>query len=130
MASRLSELSINCINAFELSQWWKAVLDYEDVPGDPNEAGDEECMIIDPKGGHRLLFIEVDELQDSRGRIHFDLAPTDRKREAEIERVLAHGATEVADRRNDDGTGWMVMTDPAGNYFCIVRSDDERNESA
>jgi catechol 2,3-dioxygenase-like lactoylglutathione lyase family enzyme len=26
-----------------------------------------------------------------------------------------------------DGTGWVVMADPEGNEFCVVRSDAERN---
>ncbi len=129
MASRVSNIGINCDNAFELSEWWKPVLAYSDVPGDPNEAGDEECMIVDLDTGHRILFTEVDELQDPEGRIHLDLAPVDRRRDEEIERVLGLGASEVADRRNPDGTGWMVLADPAGNLFCIVRSDEERNQT-
>ncbi len=127
MVSRISHTTINCSNAYELSEWWKRVLGYVDVAGDPNEPGHEECMILDPNGTHQMLFIEVEELQQPVGRIHFDLAPTDRKRDEEIERVLALGATEVADRRNPDGTGWMVMADPTGNVFCIVRSDAERS---
>ncbi len=99
---------------------------YTDLPGDPNEPGHEECMIIDPVSGHRLLFIEVRDLAAETGRIHLDLAPTDRRRDAEIERVLALGARPVADRRNPDGTGWMVLADPEGNAFCVVRSDEER----
>ena len=126
MASRVSHTTINCTDAFGLSEWWKDVLGYVDVPGDPNEAGDEECMIVDPDGSHRLLFIEVEELQQPDGRIHLDLAPTDRRRDDEIERVLALGGTEVADRRNRDGTGWMVLADPVGNLFCILRSHEER----
>ena len=126
MVSRLSHTTINCPNAYELSEWWKPVLGYTDVPGDPNEPGHHECMIVDPVSGHRLLFIEVEELQPPVGRLHLDLAPTDRRRDEEIERVLALGATEVADRRNPDGTGWMVLADPIGNRFCIVRSDEER----
>lgn len=129
MASRISHTSINCIDAFELSQWWKGVLGYVDVEGDPNGAGDEECMILDSSGDHRLLFIEVDQLQEAPGRIHFDLAPSDRRRDGEVERVLLLGATEVADRRNDDGSGWVTLADPVGNHFCVVRSDDERNEA-
>jgi predicted enzyme related to lactoylglutathione lyase len=43
----------------------------------------------------------------------------------EIERVLALGAVQIADRRNGDGSGWMVLADPEGNRFCIVRSDEE-----
>jgi catechol 2,3-dioxygenase-like lactoylglutathione lyase family enzyme len=128
VVSRISHTSINCRNAFELSEWWKRVLDYVDVDGDPNEAGDEECMILDPKGSHRLLFIEVEELQEPDSRIHFDLAPTDRRRDEEIDRIVALGATEVADRRNPDGTGWMVLADPAGNHFCVLRSDQERTD--
>lgn len=126
MASRVSHTSINCSNAFELSEWWKQLLGYTDVPGDPNEAGDEECMIVDPATGHQLLFIEVDELQTASGRIHLDLAPTDRRRDDEIRRAVSLGASEIADRRNPDGTGWMVLADPAGNHFCVVRSDEER----
>lgn len=128
MAARLSHLSINCTNAFELSEWWEGVLGYVDVPDDPDEPGDEECMILDPNCGHRLLFIEVEHLQESPGRLHLGLAPTDRLRDDEIERVVALGASTVADRRKPDGTGWTVLADPAGNQFCIVRSDEERNQ--
>ena len=97
-----------------------------DLADDPNEPGDEECAITDPMSGHQLLFIEVGELHPAPGRIHFDLAPTDRRRDEEIARVRAFGAEVVADRRRPDGTGWMVLADPARNHFCIVRSDEER----
>lgn len=126
MVATVSHTTFNTADAFVLSEWWKRVLAYEDVPGDPNEPGDEECMILDPMSGHRLLFIEVNELQDAVGRVHLDLKPTDRRRDEEVERVVALGAVEVADRRNADGTGWVVLADPDGNQFCIVRSDDER----
>ncbi|MEZ5376084.1 MAG: VOC family protein [Acidimicrobiales bacterium] len=126
MTLRVSHTTFNCIDAFALSEWWKAFLEYEDLPGDPNLPGHEECMIVDPRTGHRLLFIEVDELQPAEGRVHLDLAPNDRRRDEEVERALAMGATPVSDRRYDDGTGWMVLADPAGNTFCIVRSDAER----
>ncbi|MFA9446695.1 VOC family protein [Egicoccus sp. AB-alg6-2] len=126
MVARVSHTTLNGLDAYELSEWWKRVLDYTDVPGDPNAPGHEECMIVDRRTGHRLLFIEVEELQDPVGRIHLDLAPTDVTRDEEIERVLDLGAREVADRRRPDGSGWMVLEDPAGNQFCIVRSDAER----
>lgn len=129
MAARISHTTINCTSAYELSEWWKNVLGYVDVRDDPNEPGDEECMILDPSGDQRLLFIEVAQLEDSPGRLHFDLAPTDRRRDDEIDRVIALGASMVADRRNPDGTGWMVLADPAGNHFCIVRSDAERQQT-
>jgi hypothetical protein len=126
MVSRVSHTTINCTNAYELSEWWKGILGYNDVPGDPNEPGHEECMIVDARTGHRLLFMEVIDLQDPGGRIHLDLAPTDLTRDEEIERVVGLGAREVADLRRPDGSGWMVLEDPMGNRFCIVRSDAER----
>jgi hypothetical protein len=122
-------MTFDCIDAYGLSEWWKQVLGYTDVPGDPNEPGDEECTIVDPTSGHRMLFGEVAELQDPNGRIHLDLAPSDRRRDAEVERVIALGARQVADRRNPDGTGWVVLADPAENLFCILRSDEERAET-
>lgn len=129
MASAVSHTTFNTHDAFALSEWWKQALDYVDVVGDPNEPGDEECMILDPTTGHRLLFIEVDDLQSPRGRVHLDLKPTDRHRDEEITRLLGLGATEVADHRNADGTGWMVLADLDGNQFCVVRSDEERHSS-
>jgi catechol 2,3-dioxygenase-like lactoylglutathione lyase family enzyme len=130
MTSQVSHTTFDCRDAFELSEWWKPVLGYTDVPDDPNEPGDEECMIVDPHGDHRLLFIEVDDLRSDDGRIHLDLVPTDLRRDDEIDRVVALGATQIADRRNRDGTGWMVLADPAGNRFCILRSDEERAETS
>ncbi len=44
-------------------------------------------------------------------------------REQELERLLQLGARQVADRRRPDGSGWVVLTDPEGNEFCILRSD-------
>jgi hypothetical protein len=35
------------------------------------------------------------------------------------------GATEVADLRRHDGTGWVVLADPEGNELCILRSEAE-----
>src|SRR4051794_16961726 len=126
MARRISLPTIAGRDAFPLGEWWKGVLAYTDRPGDPNEPGHEECMIVDPGSGHRLLFIEVPDVKSVKNRLHLDLAPADRRRDEEVERVRGLGATEVADRRRPDGTGWVVLADPEGNEFCVLRSDAER----
>ncbi len=126
MVSRIGHTTFDCANTFELSSWWKQVLGYADVPGDENAHGHKECEIADPVSGHRLLFIEVPDPRQVKNRVHLDLVPTDRRRDAEVERVVALGARPLDDRRRPDGTGWMVLTDPEGNEFCIVRSDEER----
>jgi len=128
MTSRISHTTIDCSDAYALSTWWKPVLDYRDVPDDPNEPGHEECMIVSPAGDHRILFIEVPEAKTVKNRVHFDLVPTDRTRDEEVERVLALGASQVADHRGiyGPGSGWVILADPEGNEFCILRSDAER----
>ena len=130
MTSFVSHTSIDCGNAYELSEWWKQVLGYVDVEDDPNLPGHEECMILDPSTGHRLLFIEVPEAKTVKNRVHLDLCPRSGTRDDELSRLLGLGATEVADHRGKygPGTGWVVLADPEGNEFCILRSDPEKTE--
>jgi hypothetical protein len=61
MTSYMSHTTVDCTDAYALSRWWQAVLNYKENPDDPNEPGHEECMISSPDGRHRLLFIEVPE---------------------------------------------------------------------
>ena len=127
MTSFVSHTTVDCHNAYELSEWWKALLGYVDVEGDPNEPGHEECMILDPDNGHSILFIEVPDQDLPAKRIHFDLRPRAGTRDEEVERVRGLGATEVADQRGQygPGTGWVVFADPEGNQFCILRTQAE-----
>ena len=127
MTAFVSHTTIDCRNAYELSEWWKPVLGYVDVEGDPNLPGHEECMIRDPETGHRLLFIEVPDEKAGKNRLHLDLRPRTASRDAELETLLAHGATVVDDLRgrHGPGSGWVVLADPEGNEFCILRSEAE-----
>ncbi|MCA0144858.1 VOC family protein [Blastococcus sp. LR1] len=125
MASYVLHTSVDCADAYGLSSWWRAVLDYEDDPDDPNEPGDEECLIRSLDGQHRLLFIEVPDAKRVKNRVHLDLRPREGSRDDELARLLALGAASLDDRRNPDGTGWVVLADPEGNEFCILRSDAE-----
>jgi len=125
MTSRINHTTIDAHNAYTQSLWWSQVLDLNEDPDEPNEPGHEECLIISADGHQQLLFIEVPESKQVKNRVHFDLRPTDRTRDEEIERVIGLGANQVADRRNADGTGWVVLADPEGNEFCILRSEAE-----
>jgi hypothetical protein len=130
MTSRISHTAVDSRNAYAQSLWWAKVLDMAEDPDDPNEPGDEECSIVTEDRRTEVLFIEVPEGKQVKNRLHFDLRPIDGTRDEEIERVLALGATQFDDRRNDDGTGWMVLLDPEGNEFCILRSAAELIEPA
>ena len=128
MTAYVSHTTIDCRNAYELSEWWKQVLGYVDIEGDPNLPSHPECMIVDPDSGHRLLFIEVPDEKRVKNRIHLDIQPRSGTRDQEVERVVALGAVEIDDQRNHHGPGigWVVLQDPEGNEFCILRSAEER----
>jgi hypothetical protein len=128
MTSYISHTTVDCRNAYELSEWWKRVLGYVDVEGDPNEPGHEECMIVSPDNGHHLLFIEVPDTKTVKNRLHFDLRPHSGTRDEEVDRVVGLGATEIDDQRDHygPGVGWVVLADPEGNEFCMLRSEAER----
>lgn len=132
MTSLVAHTTVDCHNAYDLSEWWKALLGYVDLDGDPNEPGHEECMIRDADSGHRILFIEVPDEELPAKRVHFDVRPREGSQDDEVERVLAMGARQVGDQRgtHGPGTGWVVLADPEGNQFCILRSLDEVHAGA
>lgn len=128
MSVLISHTTVDCRNAFELSEWWKQVLGYTFLPDDRNEPGHEECMILDPDTGHQLLFIEVPDPASGKNRIHFDVRPRSGSRDDEVELLLSQGATLVGDHRGKygPGTGWVTLADPEGNLFCVLRSAAEQ----
>lgn len=127
MTSFISHTTVDCRNAYELAEWWKQLLGYTDMPEEPNQPGEEECMIQDPETGHRILFIEVPEAKSVKNRVHFDLRPRAGSRDDEVARVEQLGARIVSDQRGryGPGTGWVVFADPEGNEFCVLRSEAE-----
>jgi hypothetical protein len=127
MASFVSHTSIDCTDAFALSTWWRTTLGYTDLEGDPNEPGHEECMILDPASGHRLLFIEVPDPTPGKNSFHLDLRPREATQDEEVAELLGRGAVLHADLRGKygPGTGWVTLADPEGNLFCVLRSEAE-----
>jgi len=128
MVSYLSHVTVDSRDAYAQSVWWTQVLGYAEDPDDPNEPGHEECMIFSPDGTTRLLFIEVPDAKQVKNRMHLDLRPAEGSRDDELARLLELGASEVDDRRLPDGGGWVVLADPDGNEFCILRSVQEMEE--
>jgi len=125
MTSRFTEVVIDCHRPHELAAFWCAVLDYEviDAEGDVVEiagwrptAEAVRARVSAPT----LTFVRVPEAKAVKNRLHIDVSPIDRARDAEVERLLALGA-----RRVDIGQGeqrWVVLADPEGNEFCVLRS--------
>ncbi len=123
MTSLVRHITIDCTDAYRLGSFWASVLDgslaSDDLPGDP------EATVT--AAGGALLFVTVPEGKTVKNRVHVDLQPQDRSRDEEVERLLALGASLVADHRRADGTGWVTLADIEGNEFCVERSASERS---
>jgi len=126
MTALISHTTFDSLDAYAMGVFWGAVLGFREDPDDPNEPGDEECMIYSADGAQRLLFIEVPEAKQVKNRLHLDLVPAEGTRDEELDRLLGLGARAVDDLRRPDGSGWVVLADPEGNEFCILRSEAER----
>src|SRR5262245_14302438 len=114
MASRWHDVVVDSIDPGRLARWWAEVLDYRVVDNDP-----DEVEIAPSSDGHpSLIFIRVDEQKHGKNRLHLDLNPDDR--DAEVERLVNMGARHVDIGQGDDAT-WVVLADPEGNEFCVLR---------
>jgi catechol 2,3-dioxygenase-like lactoylglutathione lyase family enzyme len=125
MVSKINHVTFDCADAYALAKFWEQVTGFKEHPDYPNLPGEEECLIRADDGSAGLLFIQVPEKKSVKNRLHLDLQP-DTTRDEEVRRLSAIGATVVDDRRIPDGRGWVVMTDPEGNEFCVERSAAER----
>jgi predicted enzyme related to lactoylglutathione lyase len=115
-------ITLDCADVMVVGRFWETLLGWP-LGSEPDGS---DAWLENPAGGPNLLFQRVPEPKWVKNRVHLDLGPTDRTRDQEVERLLAAGATVVGDHRKPDGTGWVVMGDPEGNEFCVVRSDAER----
>ncbi len=125
MASRFTELVIDCHQPRALAAFWCAVLDYQVIDDKDDEveiAGWQPTVDAVRRAvtAPTVLFVRVPESKTLKNRLHIDVSPFDRGHDEEVERVLALGA-----RRVDIGQGeqrWVVLADPEGNEFCVLRS--------
>ncbi len=122
MTSLIRTVTFDCGDPLKLCRFWS------DLTGWPvhEESDEDEAMVVAPEPRPNLLFVRVPEGKQAKNRLHFDITPTDRTRDEEVQRLAELGATVTEDLRNPDGTGWAVMTDLEGNEFCVERSAAER----
>ncbi len=112
-----------CVDASDpkaLGRWWAELLgwritfeDDEEVVLEPSAGSPEDGVSPD------ILFGKVPDARTVKNRLHIDLRPDDHDRE--LARAETMGATRVDIGQGDDQT-WVVLADPEGNEFCILRA--------
>ena len=136
------QVTIDCARPHELADWWAEALGWQVEPQDEafirrmiaaGYASDGDtthhrgalvwkagAAINSPDPGRpRVLFQLVPEGKTVKNRVHLDLRVGDERREAEVTRLVALGATELY-RASQGPMQWATMADPEGNEFCLT----------
>jgi catechol 2,3-dioxygenase-like lactoylglutathione lyase family enzyme len=118
MSIRIQCLCVDSAHPSKSADFWQATLGWRRT-----HDTDDEVVLEPPAGSPEdgvapdLLFLRVPEAKMVKNRLHLDLRPADQA--AEVARLEALGA-----RRADVGQGdvsWVVMADPDGNEFDVLR---------
>lgn len=123
MASKFTELAIDCADPIGLARFWCSVLDYEVQDEDDGVVAIGSPAV--PEGKNRpgpvpptLTFAHVPEGKTVKNRIHIDVNPADREQDEEIARLITLGAAVIGDNRPE--FGWVTLADPEGNEFDVL----------
>ncbi|WP_328884934.1 VOC family protein [Streptomyces sp. NBC_00316] len=126
MTSRFTELAVDCHDPESLAAFWREVLDFKVI--DRNEVkveiGSWVPTVEDVRARQMsptLLFIRVPEARTVKNRLHLGVSPIDGSTDDEVTRLLGLGATKT-DAGQDPDRSWVVMADPEGNEFCVLRT--------
>jgi hypothetical protein len=120
MSLRIQCLCIDSQDPAALAAFWQAALGWRCT-----HASDDEIVLEPPAGSPEdgvaadLLFLRVPEAKAGKNRLHLDLRPADQA--GEVDRLLALGARRVSVGQSAD-VSWVVLADPDGNEFCVLRS--------
>jgi hypothetical protein len=128
MGIRLCSVVIDCHDVAAQGRWWAGALGWhiayeakDELVIVPEWALHKEVPVEEQYPG--LVFVPVPEDKTLKNRLHIDVAPrADDDQAAEVDRLVRLGATQV-----DVGQGersWVVLADPEGNEFCVLRPRD------
>lgn len=121
----MADLMIQCFNLDSVdpdrsASFWQEALGWRRTHDAPDQ------VVLEPPAGSLqdgiapdLLFLRVPETKAVKNRWHLDLRPKDQV--AEVARLEKLGATRV-DVGQSDHDSWIVMADPDGNEFCVLRA--------
>ncbi|MCP9959369.1 VOC family protein [Streptomyces sudanensis] len=126
MTSRFTELAVDCRDPERLAAFWCEVLDFRVLDRREGlvEIGSRVPAVEEVRARQTaptLVFLRVPEGKTVKNRLHLDVSPVDGSTEDEVARLLGLGATR-ADVGQGPGRSWVVMADPEGNEFCVLRS--------
>jgi catechol-2,3-dioxygenase len=118
MASRITELVLDCRDPGVLAEFWCRVLGFVIL-----QTEQDGSIEIGPAGtdpGLTLVLSPSTEPKQAKLRLHFDINAVDRGQDEELQRLFGLGAR-TADVGQTGSESWHVLADPEGNEFCLLR---------
>ncbi|MFN8024044.1 MAG: VOC family protein [Acidimicrobiales bacterium] len=119
MALTIDCVLIDCVDLDAMTSFWCEALDLDHVWTGPSGG---HLLLARDGSGRRLGLMPGSDDKKAKNRVHFDLRPDDQQ--AEVERLQRLGARCVD--IGQTGVPWVVMADPEGNEFCVLRSLDQK----
>jgi catechol 2,3-dioxygenase-like lactoylglutathione lyase family enzyme len=95
--------------------FWSAALDYV-----PRAENSDDFVLLRPRDGVGPN-VSLDRVRSEvhlPPRIHLDLYAEDQA--AEVQRLIALGATEVHWDKRPPDADYVILADPEGNRFCVI----------
>ena len=119
MSVRWQCICIDSTDPSRVATFWQEALGWRRTYDSPDE------IALEPPAGSPedgvspdILVLRVPEEKSVKNRLHIDLRPDDQA--AEVARLESLGARRVSVGQGDDAT-WVVLEDPGGNEFCVLR---------
>lgn len=120
MSLRIQSVSFDSCDPRRAADFWEPALGWRRTFHSDDE------VVLEPAAGSRedgvvadVLFLRVPEDKEIKNRMHLDLRPQDQA--AEVSRLIGLGAVRV-DVGQGDAVSWVVLADPDGNEFCVLRA--------
>jgi catechol 2,3-dioxygenase-like lactoylglutathione lyase family enzyme len=119
MDIRIQCLCIDSADPRRIASFWEEALGWRRTFDEPDQVALEPPAGSPEEGvAPDLLFLRVPEAKTVKNRLHLDLRPKDQA--AEVARLEALGARRV-DIGQDADVTWVVLADPDGNEFDVLR---------
>jgi hypothetical protein len=119
MDIRVQCLVIDAVDPAAQARFWAETLGWRVTFENEHES------VVEPPAGSAeenvapdLLFVRSTGAKSHKNRLHLDLRPIDQQ--AEVNRLVGLGARHIDIGQPPTAT-WVVLADPEGNEFCVLR---------
>ena len=116
MPLALHHIVIDAHDLPSLARFWAQALDWQVL-----SVREREIVVgPDERAPVGLCFMPSPDPKEVKNRVHLDLTANADDRESEIERLLSLVAR-LVDVCQTGNESWIVLADPEGNEFCVIR---------